>query len=815
VFASAAPAAPLSRASGLEAALRRLRCAGGAHAGAVLGALEGVKAAAAAPDAGATAQEALEACRLVALFLDHEAEEVCICACSVLPSLQALLLPGSAGLAEDAGSASAARDVHVGLLAQLGVSSGSLRCGALEALERLPHWDPEVFVRSVRIPPFKKVSEAEAAGERSGDAPQEERWHGALYFALDDELPGVRAATLSALRSAVHRQDLRYCRLLEGIFQRVAAVSTLCLIDDDAEVRRTAADTLVSAMQARGVSLISPTKGSKSSPDTVHVSNVLQALPVDPAMVLKVLRGARFADVQSLEAAVTALVELDDRPVPVGNAAEEQLRATLAHLGQAHASMIEPAGGRGCINIIPGAGRCRGLGHRLYAQMVEACERSGVPPTGESKDMGVGALHVSSPRLERLRALLLSAVASRPTLRTCVPGLDAPPASSACGAQGAEESLACWARHLWTCYERLRRAALPKHERDGRETAALPTHGRDGREAAPPAILPGRGARRGLHHLRRVCLAAAREARPGPASLAGNLSALAAWSALFVDVSEALVDVETSTSERAAAARAAQIHAATSWLMHGFEWGAVPGGFPQVLLAFRLLSLRLLAFGPALEGSLRAACAELGASTDEASEACKRPLRSFLPRLPEGYFAEMLGPGSRVVEHTGRISRVMDGGKPCSRVPQGVLLPLRLTTALGGLLSAEVESSLPRGAFLRASYPRAGRQGSAELSDGAAVPSAGGDSRACSVPLDFPWEVGEANVVLRLQLVLRVDSCSVDDSGAVQLQRGATGLDEHNLLYQRLNELPLGPSEEVPFTVVPTPVVRDAPGSSR
>lgn len=783
-----------------DASLRSLRLCGAAHAGVVLEALQAVKtaasAAAAARDSGIALPDAIEACRLVSSFLVHPAEDVCTSACLALPPVQALLQPGL--LAEHAEATTLSKDVFIRLLMQLGYSRASLRLAALEAIERLRHWDPEVFVRSVKIPGFTKVTDAEAAGEQGRDGPERERWHGALYFALDDELPAVRVAALVALRSGVNRSDLRRCRALDGVFQRVAAVSTLCLIDDDGAVRGAAADTLVSAMRTRKVALISPTKGTKATADTVDVAKVLQALSVDPAVVLRILEAALFTDRQALEVAVAALLALDDRaPAPSGEASEERLRAALARLGRAHASMLEPGGGLGCVDRIPGAGRCRGLGHRLFTQMVEASETSGASMSEESFDLGTGALHLSSTRFERLRALLRAAAAVRPALGTCVPGLDAPAVASSNAQEAAEDCLRRWAAHLGHCYARLRSAAAPRPAPEPGASAA--------------GVLPGRGARRGLRHLHRACSAAAAagDPQPGPGGLAGNLRALASWAELLLGASEALADMEASGSQEAAVARAAQMHVATSFLMHGFEWGATPGDFPRVLLAFRLLSLRLMAVGSALGDDLRTASIALGASANEAAEVCQRPLHDFLPCLPEDYFTELFGPSSRVMAHRGCVRSVADASRPSEGVQQGTILPLRFVASLGGALRAEVESTLPKGAFLRVSYPRAGPRGEQHLSTGSAVPDADGVLRTCVVPLDFPWEATDANMVVTLQLVLRVDACATDSSGAVQIECGATGVEESHPMYRQLNELQLGPLEEVPFTVLPALVARE------
>lgn len=828
--------------AGLSIALEGLRQAGAARAGAARRGLAAVGAAAAAVPAGVLSSAAVaDACRLVASHLADPVEETRVCACLALPPLQALLRPALA--AGDVGAAEASKDAFVALLAQLGATSGAVRAAALEAMEQLPHWDTEAFVRAVKIPTFQKTTEAELAARPGQEALQAERWHGAFYFALDDELPSIRSAALRALRGALRRPELQYCKLLEGVFQRMAAVSTLCLIDDSAEVRQAASDTLLRAMESRGVVLTVPTKGSKVSADTVHVGNVLQALRVDQAVVFHVLRGAKFADPQALEVAVKALLEFDYTCTHAPNGTEEHLRNTLAHLGQAHAHMFEPAGGGGCINRFSGAGRCRGLGHRLFAQAVEQAESAGIVMTADVKDMGVGTLHVNNLRLERVRTLLRAVVAVRPAISSCVPGVDMPPVANPCCNQGAQKSLARWAEYLGTCYERLYSAACPQSRT---RVQAAGTWKR--------SILPGRGARRGLRYLRSACCTAARESKSGPYSLTGNLKAIVAWSDLLINISEAMVMLteptrplvscaDTSSGEELASkppvhrdhahdflsrlktiaggpvsglappeevivASGTETHIATSRLMHCFEWDAAAGKFPQALLAFRLLSLRLLAHGlPDVLDDLKGAFTSLGSTGDEAVDACRRPLHCFLPRLPPQYFPGLLGPGRRVVAHVGRLRGVSAAGRPRAEALRGTVLPLRFLAALGGLLDVEVETGLGDGVCLRTTYPPVGQDGAEHRQGTVAVPSTGGDLRTCRVPVEFPGPMQEADVTLELQLIIRVDNCSADDSGVSHVERGATGVAEIWPFYRTLNELPLGDPQKVPFVVTPTPEI--------
>ena len=806
----APPPAPATADNALRDALESLESPA-AHARVAVGRLVAAAAAAAAVASEAAGRGRVPmagGCRRVLEHLEHDSEEVRAAACAALPPLLRLLdgdqpkAPPAAGddqATRPDGEASVAREAFVALLAQLPSTSPALRGAALAALGELPRWDPQAFARSVKIPGFQKVadgpdaaalcdaasSSTAGAGTEQREAgavskePAPERWHGALYFALDDEVAALRAATLRLLARAVSRQELEYTELLKGVFQRMAALGTLCLADDAGPAREAAAELMESILGAKSIKLMMPKPSEKLTPDMVQVGSVVRALRVDRDVALRVLRAGSFEEGRALEAAVAGLLDVE----AAGEATEAKLRGVLSRIGDRHAEMLRPVTAC-CINRRPNAGKCRGLAHRLLA--------SAVGP-GASEAQTLAAMSAgSSLRLDRLQELFRAAAGVSPELWTCLPGLKAdslgakPPISDV-----TPDSLACWARHLGDCCVQLREVALsPQRWR-----------------VMPKGVLPGRGARRGLRYLQRVCASAARDwSQRGPHALAPNLTAVAAWAELLCFASEACAAVDSAEplppaggaregggdllqmlaeelgtapgsacrppplSAGALAAHGCRLHTATSRLMHGFAWGATPGRFPQALLAFRLLSLRLLAESDGSYGEdLAAAWRELRPPGQGDADLAGKTLGCFLPPLSAEYFAALLGPSATVRERTGRITWA-GGGPPSSSRPAVMAAaagkPVRFPAALGGRLLAEVDvTDAPTfGLLLRGAYPCAGPEGE-QLSDAVHVPlpkAAPGaeDLRTCELPLRFPWPTGEAVLPLRLQLKIRTPDTS-------------------------------------------------------
>jgi len=684
--------------------------------------------------------------------------------------------------------------------------SSPLRLAALEAIAQLPRWDSEAFVRAIRVPNFRKADDEAFTTEAAiqGKEPHAERWYGAIFFALDDELPAVRAAALHVLRGAAARSELSYSRLLEGCFQRVASIASMCLIDDDAGVRGVAADVMLALMTHRSVMLTVPLKGIKFFKEQVHVGMVVQAFKVDHSVALRVLRGSRFADVYALEEAVSFLLEVVDRTSDPADVVDKEVLDTLVHLGVVHAPMFQPSGCKSCpdLNAKPGqGGRCRGLGHKLYSQALVACTRIGFLEDN-AKDMGVGVLHVNSARLDKLRALLRAAASEAPIIRTCIEGLDVPTCLQSPAVDADSSSLVWWAQQLGSCYEQVRSAA-----EDG---------GSDAERAMSQLLKSSRDTLVSLH---RTCSAAAEAFERGDRDLSGNLHAAAAWAHLFVQV----CDVLAMTQEPAAADEqpkrrrvqgkqneprrirggestldgAVVIHVATSLLAHGFQWSDIPQGFPQTLLAFRLLALRLLADIPAYVEDFYAAFGQLGAAAGEARGVLDRPLRCFLPCLPADYFVGLVGPTACVVKFAGKITGVVDGSRPATTVPQGATLSLQHRAPLGGQLQAKIEASAARGLYLRVLPPEPAKELIWPVEASFGLERGRHRLQTCCVPVQLPADSRQSNSRIKLQVVLRVDCCSKDSNGVIDVRRGATGVAPDQPHYRRLNELPLGPAVEV------------------
>ncbi|CAK0795832.1 unnamed protein product [Prorocentrum cordatum] len=630
------------------------------------------------------------------------------------------------------------------------------------------------------------------------------RWHGALYFALDDEMASVRAAAWHVLLSGTRRRELKYSKALEGIFQRLAALATMCLSDDDSCVREAAAEMLMDLMRTHSVALRWRVEGEKLTKDSVELPSVLQAFHSDRSLVLRLLCEARFGDGYALERAIAFLLEAGDS---ARGADEGLLREALRRLGRKHARALEPADASGCAGRRVGGGQCRALGHRLFLETARASQTAGASlAAAGDMDMGVAPLHLNSLRVERLRELLRAAAGERPALCSCIPGIDPGPASAGGGRAGAT-SVAAWAACLADCYAGVR-------------------HGSGGGGVAPPP----RGCLRRLRHLRRACLRAARRSSGDEVCWEGHLRAVAAWAELLLAAAEALAHCEDGDAE-VLLRHGSRVHVATSRLMHCFRWHGAPSGFPQVLLAFRLLSLRLLAPCEGFSGDLARCCSELGAGPGEAAGAARRAPAAFLPELSRAYFQGVLGPEARVEAHECHVCGAEGAGRPralgaaaaaaeggaeagCREEAPEPVLPVRFSAALGGRLVVRVATSVRGGLALRLEYPcvAGGGAGPGHLQSTVAVPlpdaecgrRSGLEGSAprrcevrCEVPLGFPCALEEPGLALSLQPVLSVDGCA----GAGGVAGGGAGLlARRGRVYEEVNVLPLGAPVRVLFT---------------
>lgn len=148
------------------------------------------------------------------------------------------------------------------------VLSPELRRVALAALQQLPRWDPEVLNRAVRIPPFQREDDQNATKRPM------EPWYGALFFVLDDEDQYIRAAALKVLVKALCcKSGDGKVPEVEGLFQRLAQIASLCLHDHAELVRNEAAAALVEVMTTPpplSVFCVSATVPSLSTPLAAH-----------------------------------------------------------------------------------------------------------------------------------------------------------------------------------------------------------------------------------------------------------------------------------------------------------------------------------------------------------------------------------------------------------------------------------------------------------------------------------------------------------------------------------------------------------------
>jgi len=209
--------------------------------------------------------------------------------------------------------------------------------------------------------------------------------------------------------------------------------------------------------------------------------------------------------------------------------------------------------------------------------------------------------------------------------------------------------------------------------------------------------------------------------------------------------------------------------------IRGFGWG--PSGFPKLLLAFRLFALRLL--GDSYVEDFLSACKDSGATPEAAKMALNKPLVTFFPEVPESFFPAMLGADGHIEAHD------------CSlrgTGPDGVVLPPRFSSTLGGELEIGVRTTLGRGVRVRVTDPM-GRRWSV-------TPHKVGRELRSRVPLEFPHPFNTPGVTMTLQALVSVD-VGVDTS----FIRGSTGVRPSQPAYGELNELPLGEPLDVPFSV--------------
>eukprot|EP00927_Polykrikos_kofoidii_P076687 TRINITY_DN73739_c0_g1_i1.p1 TRINITY_DN73739_c0_g1~~TRINITY_DN73739_c0_g1_i1.p1 ORF type:complete len:1161 (+),score=185.84 TRINITY_DN73739_c0_g1_i1:172-3654(+) len=702
-----------------------------------------------------------EACLVLVDLLWHPAEQARLHACNAFsPILRLSLLseqmPGlSTGPSSEPTSppvmlSTAAvvriRTVMMALLSQCGATSSALRAAALNAISSAPWLDSHAFNRAVKVPmiPLKEnCSQDDVSGGATvsgGDASRNDsdfrdikrwigdddialakssadiaslrtvidrmaRWHGAIYFALDDDRPEVRIAALRALQGAAWRPELQNPEgnSMKGVFQRVAAVTFRCLADDDADVRAAAADALVDVTRNKKILLCLPgapgqrDSGTIKSADVLSVNALLQVVRVHEDIAFKVFQSVRFETRRALEVALTGiLIHGIDETDYISISLEEEkivdskILRLLADIGRINAKELTPAGGD-CPERHPKGGRCKGLAHHLFHDL--EVESPALVPSMLTASTAVGR------RLRRLQSLvrgvleapresyLAASRQTQPGISACVPTLlgfrdcedssDKVSSLRSISAKGIRDSLSVWSAFLGRCYDNLLR---------GLDTAAFAQSDGDCNSNAGCGV----GVRLGLRRLRTECSYAVGQASFSSPALAGPIYAIIAWVDLLLAVAQALPLLEDGRNEAgcdhlaaddavvaAAAAMAsrasasssdakvsaaalavphedvflssgARIYRATLRLIHGFEWAAwpPPESFPSVLLGFRFLGLRLLAAGGDIDAdaALVAAGRRVGGVTVEEAERLRhRPLRAFLPRPAAGYFSRLLG----------------------------------------------------------------------------------------------------------------------------------------------------------------------------
>eukprot|EP00435_Cladocopium_sp_Y103_P030158 s1952_g7.t1 len=458
------------------------------------------------------------------------------------------------------------------------VLSPELRLVALAALQQLPRWDAEVLNRAVRIPPFQREDDHNAARRPM------EPWYGALFFVLDDEDQCIRAAALKVLANALCcKSGDGKVPEVAGLFQRLAQIASLCLHDHAELVRNEAAAALVEVMTTRNVVL---TSGAASLKDGPALETLLEAFPRAPLAVMQVLKKSRLADVDTVQAALRWMVSVE-------HLQESEVQAVAWHLAVELQRMEEqppPKRRKGSLkldpNLVPGT-------RFLTASILHG--EDPVAPAGMA--MGL-ALARGAKHMDRLETVLRS-LAARCDV-SILRGPDAFPLPRSCSGKKrvlVNQDLACSCifkvpRQHIQCILISRRADM-LHMREylhlleeyWQETVdvVLEEADPDGNTCRPSHI----DLITKLSRLSEALEALRAEAED---SAGNSFSEWLGWAELFKSLCEASLWSDEDDEGLDARNAAVRFHQAVSWLMHGFKRPVMP----RALLAFRLWSLQFL-----------------------------------------------------------------------------------------------------------------------------------------------------------------------------------------------------------------------------
>ncbi|CAE7545692.1 unnamed protein product [Symbiodinium natans] len=650
----------------------------------------------------------------------------------------------------DAELGSLGQDVLRHVLAQAASMSVDVRLAALETLQHFPRWDTEVLNRAVKLPVFQKALEDAPDEKKKSKIDPPEIWHGVLLFALDDEEPMIRARALHVilLELCQRRAAEEVPKMFEGFFQRLAAIAALCLQDSSDLVRQEAAAMLVQIMSVRSVGLSRPTENKAAGPMLAHV---LEAFPRDPAAVLSVLEKCRFADLLTLRDAVLWILSVE---LPQGfsvdlEPAALRLAEELKRL-EAMPDMYKKAK-----KVIMMDSAAKPGARLLTATVLHGSEP--LAPAGISVGLAQGR---GSTQMDRLRVLVDQLSQQCPEATEHLRGDDALPPRSLEDFQG-QSTFTYWLQSLEAHWDVVA---------TGLVEAPSGISGRLHKVSAE------------LSQLHRVfALAASGEAGisdASPSPLRSRFAAAAAWAEALRCVAEA---AQQSREEGLRLASSVRLHQAISWLMHGFTWQVQP--FPRILLALRLLSLRLLtdAIDPAqaelASEDLERAVRELGEQVPTkvlersaiAARLLRRPLVDFMPAIGKGYFQSLL---TAHVEMKAASVHCREG-RHVSRLPAPILV--------------DVMSSFPCGLSLVL-------EGKETVTH--KVPSPGDGSRRIHMECTAP-DLTEG--MLSLRLVLDVDDASLGPgaTGAPALRNGSTGISSQSCLRRLVSHIVVADPVEV------------------
>lgn len=484
------------------------------------------------------------------------------------------------------------------------VLSPELRRVALAALQQLPRWDPEVLNRAVRIPPFQREDDQNATKRPM------EPWYGALFFVLDDEDQYIRAAALKVLVKALCcKSGDGKVPEVEGLFQRLAQIASLCLHDHAELVRNEAAAALVEVMTTRNVAL---TSGAASLKDGPALETLLEAFPRAPLAVLQVLKKSRLADVDAVQAALRWTVSVE-------HLQESEVQAVAWHLAGELQRMEEqppPKRRKGSLkldpNLVPGT-------RFLTASILHG--EDPVAPAGMA--MGL-ALARGAKQMDRLETVLRS-LAARCDV-SILRGSDAFPLPRS--SRQGEDDMRGYLHLLEEYWHETVDVVLEEPDPDG--NICRPSH------------------RDLIMKLSR--LAEDLALRSAAADSGNSFSEWLGWAELFKSLCEASLVSDEDEEGPDARNAAVKFHQAVSWLMHGFKRPVMP----RALLAFRLWSLQFLRVPLDLSQDEKS---QLMSSLFEDGEAC--PLSSLVSDCEAHYSKLSLAKGERWLHPRG--SRIEQG----------------------------------------------------------------------------------------------------------------------------------------------------------